>query len=317
MTRKFVLLGLAVIVFAGCSAAPSAVTPAGFSTPVPNRMEVHQEDDGHSHVDSSQATVDMQVVLVSSELVLGPNRFGVGLIEPSGRLIHDAEVHFRYYDVTNPKSPVLESEADAVRLQTPDKSTTIFAHEREFKRAGEWGAEVQARFPDGTAALKRISFVVLAKSAALNIGDKAPAVDTPTAASVGDDLRRLTSSTQPNPAFYRLGLAQAIASGKPTVLLFSTPAFCQTRLCGPAYDIVSALQKRYGDAINFIHVEVYTGLPDPRVNNWRVAPAMIAFGLNSEPWVYLIDGKGVITYRVEGVFTEAEIERHLEALSGS
>ena len=317
--NKAIIVLLFASILISCESTLTETT-SGFDTPIPNRVEVHQDgDDGrsHIHVDASQASVEMQVVLVPSELVMGPNRLAVGLFDSARRMIRDAEVHFHYYDLSHPDAPVLESEADAVRLQTPDGLTAIFAQEREFHRAGDWGVEVQARLPDGTSALKRIGFQVLADSASLTVGDQAPAIDTPTVADVKDDLRQLTSAAEPNPAFYRLSLADAIASGKPSVLLFSTPAFCQTRLCGPAYDIVSALQKRYGNAVNFVHVEVYTGLPDPSANNWEVAPAMTALGLRSEPWLFLIDRNGTVAYRVEGLFTESEIESHLKALLDS
>ncbi|MFQ5813960.1 MAG: TlpA family protein disulfide reductase [Anaerolineae bacterium] len=318
MNKKIILLLFISIVLVACAGKPTSETAAGFDTPIPNRVEVHQDADhdghDHVHVDESQATADMQVALVASELVVGPNRFAVGLFDSAGRVVHDAVVHFHYFDLSQPDAPALESEADATRLQTPDGLTTIFAHQREFDRAGAWGVEVQARFADGTAAIKRIGFQVLVDSPTLQPGDKAPAVDTPTAADVNKDLRRLTSASEANPAFYELRLAEAIASGKPTALLFATPAFCQTRFCGPAYEITSALQKRYGDAVNFVHVEVFTGLPDPSVNNWEVAPAMTAFGLSTEPWLFLIDRDGTIVYRVAGVFTAAEVERQIQAL---
>jgi hypothetical protein len=44
---------------------------------------------------------------------------------------------------------------------------------------------------------------------------------------------------------------------------------------------------------------------------------MTAFGLTTEPWLYLIDAQGKIVYRVEGVFSTAEVERHLQALPGA
>jgi hypothetical protein len=260
----------------------------------------------------------MEVALVASELVVGPNRFAVGLFDGKRGVIHDAVVHFHYYDLSDPATPLLESEADATPLQTPDGLTTIFTHEREFKQAGEWGLEVQASFPDGTAAVRRISFEVLADSPTLKPGQSAPALATRTSAEVNHDLSQLSSAPNPNPAFYELSLAEALASGKPTVLLFATPAFCQTRFCGPAYEQASELQSRYGDSFNFVHVEVYTGLPNPAANNWEVAPAMTAFGLTTEPWLYVIDADGTIVYRVEGVFTTAEVERHLlQILTGA
>ncbi|MDE3088661.1 MAG: thioredoxin family protein [Chloroflexota bacterium] len=256
----------------------------------------------------------LQIVSVASEIVVGPNRFAVGLIDPAKGMIHDASVHFRYFDLSDPSKPALESEADAVRYQTPDGETTYYAQEREFKRAGDWGVEVQARMPDGTVSDKRIGFRVLANSPTLKVGAKPPALKTRTAAEVDNDLHKLSSATTPNPAFYRVNLAQAITSGKPTVLLFATPAFCQTRMCGPAYDVVSAVQQKYGDGVNFIHVEVYTGLPNPAATGFQLDPAMHAFGLTTEPWVFLIDKNGVIAYRVEGPVTEGEIEQHLQPL---
>jgi hypothetical protein len=298
----------------GRKAAPEAV--AAFDTPIPNQVEVHQhtEQEAHEHLDEAQATAEMQVALVASELVVGPNRFAVGLIDAQGGMVHDAEVHFDYYDLSDPAAPVLESHGEATRLQSPDGLTTIFAQEREFKKAGEWGVEVQARFGDGTAAIKRISFTVLADSPTVKPGAEAPSVDTPTAADVNGDLSLVTSAQAPNPAFYAQSLTEALASGKPTVLLIATPVFCQTRFCGPAYELTSELQQRYGEQANFVHVEVYTGLPNPSVNNWEVAPAMTAFGLSTEPWLYLIDRNGVVAYRVEGMFTTEEVEAPLLAL---
>lgn len=321
MPKNLALVLFIAVMLAACAGQSTANTPTGFDTPIPNQVEIHQETghDGHdhAHVEASQATTSIEVVLVASELVVGPNRFAVGLFDAEGHVVKDAAVHFHYYSLRNPDSPVLESEADATPRHTPDGLTTIFTHEREFEQAGEWGVEVQARFSNGDTALRRIGFEVLAESPTLKPGQKAPALDTLTAPQVNNDLSQLTSAQSPNAAFYQMSLAQALASGKPTVLLFATPAFCQTRFCGPAYELTDELQKQYGDAFNFVHVEVYTGLPNPAANNWQVAPAMTAFGLATEPWLYLIDAEGTIVYRVEGVFTTAEIESRLQALPGA
>jgi hypothetical protein len=326
MANRITLFLLAVclcIVFAACGedSSPSAISPsteASFGTPISNRIEVHAESDqdghDHSHLEPAQVTAEMGVALVPSELVVGPNRFAVGLFDADGQVVDQAEVHFHYYDLSNPQTPVLESHAEATRLQTPDGLTTIFTHEREFLHAGEWGVEVQARFPNGTAALKRIGFEVIAESMAPIPGEEAPLVETLTSGDVNNDLSLLTSAPVPNPAFYQQSLSEALTSGKPTVLLFATPAFCQTRFCGPAYEQTSALQERYGDQINFVHVEVYSGLPNPSATNWQMAPAMVEFGLNTEPWLYVIDRKGMVVYRVEGMFGTAEIEHYLSTL---
>ncbi len=304
--KKFTLFTFLVLALVACSSQPNQ-SPAGFGQPAPNRVAPAPQKD------ASAGTPVVQVILVPSELILGANRFAVGLIDPQRGMIHDANVHFRYFDLHDPAKPDVESEADAASLQTPDKESTIYAQEREFTRAGPWGVEVQARLPDGSSIVKRIAFQVVAHSATLKPGDRVPALETRTYKDVNGDLHQLASAPKPNPEFYRMSLAQALTNGKPTMLLFSTPAFCQTRLCGPAYDIATRLEQRFHDQVNFVHIEVYRGLPNPAETNWELDPAMTAFGLQTEPWLYLID-KGVVAYRVEGLFTEAEVEQHLKPL---
>ncbi|MFQ5399512.1 MAG: TlpA family protein disulfide reductase [Anaerolineae bacterium] len=313
--KKTAVLLLWISILTACGGKSAAGAGGEFVTPSSNQTELHQ-DDGHEHVhiEPSEATGQMEVVVVPSELVVGPNRFAVGLFAPSGEMIHDAQVHFHYYDLSNVENPVLESEADAAPLQTPDGRTTIFTQEREFNREGTWGVEVQAIFPDGTAALQRIAVDVTADSISITPGEKAPAITTPTAADVDGDLSLLTSALEPNPAFYEMSLTEALANARPTVFLLATPAFCQTRFCGPAYEMTGELETKYGDEFNFVHVEVFTGLPNPAENEWEQAPVMAAFGLNTEPWIYLIDRDGTVVYRAEGMFTTAEVERHLQTL---
>ena len=171
ISRAMLSLLWASVILAACGNASAPATAAALATPLPP-------------LEPSQPASALQVVIVPSELIIGPNRFAVGLFDPSGHMLLDAETHFRYFDLSNPNSPVVESEADAERLATPDNSTAIFAHERDFDRAGDWGMEVEARFPDGATAIKRVAFQVLADSATLIPGEKVPDLQTPTAADV-------------------------------------------------------------------------------------------------------------------------------------
>jgi hypothetical protein len=256
----------------------------------------------------------LTVTLVNSELVVGPNRFAVGLLGADGVHVQHARVHLHYYDLRDPGAPVLESEADAIALSTPDGFTTIFAHERAFPWPGAWGVEVQALLPDDRLATSRIAFQVAAEGRALATGERVPAMATPTVESVGGDLTRISSALEPKPELYLTSLAEAASNGRPTVLLFATPGYCRTRFCGPSYAVVSSLQERYAQEADFIHVEVFSGMPNPAANDWQLAPAVVAFGLRTEPWLYLIDPGGTVAHRVEGMFTEAEVERHLRTL---
>ncbi len=325
MKVKVTLFMLLMVVAAGCTAAGNSESSAGeFSEPLSNQVEVHDHDTAaeanghhhggdhqHEHLDEATSTAEVQVVLVPSELAVGENRMAVGLLDGDKQMIHDAQVHFHYFDLADPAAPQLEQEVDAQRLQAPDGYTTIYAHSRTFDRAGEWGLEVQVHLADGQTAVERIGFHVASESVAIRPGDIAPSLKTPTLTTVDGEFERITSAWEPNPAFYQLSLDEALSSGKPTVLLLATPAFCQTRFCGPAYEILSDLQARSGETANFVHVEVYSGLPDPTVNDWALSPAMDAFGLSTEPWVYVMGSDGRVLYRAEGVFTPDEIEAFL------
>lgn len=322
ITKRFLLklhLILLTLIFllAGCSTAGDPTPNTAFNDPLSNKVEeVHEQGEVHRHISPEEATAQIQVVLVPSELTQGPNRFAIGIFDVGGDMVHEGDVHLHYYDLNDPANPFFEMEADATALHTPDGLVTVFTHERSFN-AGEYGVEVELTQPDGSQAINGIRFNVLEESLSIEVGEKAPLFETPTLASRDYDLSLLTSAQEPNPAFYEQTLAEAIQSGRPTMLLFATPSFCQTRFCGPTYEIFNEIYDQYWDRLNFIHVEVFSGLPNPEENNWEPAPAIQAFGLESEPWIYLIGADGTVLYRVEGMVTQEEIERHLQTHLGS
>lgn len=321
-SRKFsplLLLLVAALFLGACSHIAAEAPRTEFEDPLSNQTgEIHREDEAHSedavhrHLDPEDVDMAIQVVLVPSELTAGPNRFAIGIFDQGGDMVHEGSVHLHYYDLNDPANPFFEMEADAGISQTPDKLVTVFTHERNFE-SGEYGVEVELTMPDGSTGLSGIRFDVLPESLSIEVGEQVPDIGSPTLRTNYQDLSTLTSAEEPNPAFYELSLDEALKNGKPTLLLFATPAFCQTRFCGPSYEIFDALHQKYASDLNFIHIEVFTGLPDPEANGWEPAAPLIAFGLESEPWVYLISEDGTVLYRVEGVITMEEIERNLLA----
>ena len=69
------------------------------------------------------------------------------------------------------------------------------------------------------------------------------------------------------------------------MLLFATPQFCQSRVCGPVVDVAEQVKQLYGDKAAFIHMEIYND-NDPSKG---VRPQVRAFHLPSEPWLFAID----------------------------
>ena len=318
--RSLLISGFLLFLLTLVTACGSGGEEDAFSTPLANEVEPHQEpmegEGGHTHLDPEELTEKLTVALVPSEMVVGPNRFAVGLFDEQGNLIHDAEVHFHYYDLRDPDKAVYESDADATIVQSPDGETTIYAHERDFDFPGLLGVEVEARLANGRGAKQRLGVEILQDSETLSPGDQTPYMHTKTLSDVGGDAAQLTSAPEPVLALHETSLDAALDNDRPTLLLFATPAFCQTRFCGPAYEMVSGLLPAYKDQLNFVYVEVFDGLPDPGTTGFQPSTSAKAFGIESEPWIYFIDQDGKIVYRLEGLFTSEEIEQQLQKRLG-
>lgn len=143
-------------------------------------------------------------------------------------------------------------------------------------------------------------------------GDKAYASVTPT----------VTNSQGVNPIctrvppcdMHRITLADAITNGKPTAFIIATPAFCQSRNCGPSLDELIAVQASVGDRANFVHAEVYVNAQTVSTPNPVTTPTFDQWGVQSEPWLFLIDRSGIIRSRFEGGFTAGQAQAALQPL---
>ncbi len=87
------------------------------------------------------------------------------------------------------------------------------------------------------------------------------------------------------------------------VLLFATPALCQSRVCGPVVDIEDQVKSELGDRAAFIHMEIYNG--NNVAKGFR--PQVGAYRLPTEPWLFVIDRQGRISTRIEGAFSADEL----------
>ena len=159
--------------------------------------------------------------------------------------------------------------------------------------------------PSGGRAVRALGVVEVKQDAAApRPGDTAVDVDTPTLTSTGGDLSALTTARVPDAALYRTSVAQALAAEEPFVLVFATPQFCQTRVCGPVVDVVSAARRRLAASdVRFIHVEIYEdNLPGNGVNRW-----VKAWRLPTEPYTFVVDRSGTVRATFEGAFSVEEL----------
>ena len=151
--------------------------------------------------------------------------------------------------------------------------------------------------------------LVIADVAVVEVGEPALRSATPTYPAF--PLEAISTDPAPDASFYSLSIADALVSGRPTVIVFATPAFCSSAVCGPTLDMVKAAAPSHPGA-NFIHVEVFENLESPEA--LTIAPSVVDWGLPTEPWVFVADSAGVVTARFEGALGLAELERALADL---
>jgi hypothetical protein len=125
-----------------------------------------------------------------------------------------------------------------------------------------------------------------------NIGQRPPAIATDTSGPISLLTTRLPPESMHSASF------KQVLGKQPVALLFSTPQLCTSRVCGPVTDVLVSLQHEFAGKVAFIHQEVYVD-NDPKKG---LRPQLKAFGLRTEPWLFVINRKGVITDRLEGAF---------------
>jgi hypothetical protein len=178
----------------------------------------------------------------------------------------------------------------------------------QLPHAGYWGLHTQITLADGSQSDGQFAIQVVDKTASPNLGETPPASHNRTLQSE-PDLAKISSDADPDPDLYRMTVAEALESGRPTVVTFATPAFCTSRLCAPVLEAVKSVAQQEQGAANFIHIEVYKNF-----NPLEYADEMGSWHLQSEPWTFVIDSSGVVVDRFGGPLSPGELTRALKAL---
>lgn len=244
-------------------------------------------------------------VLANSEVVVGRNRFALGLIGESNRPITDAQVRFGFFQIAGQQA-TKRGDAVAIFRRLDIEERGMYTAQTAFDEPGLWGVEVKAARPGQEERVGRLSFEVVANGAALMIGDHAPRTKTATVRELS--AGELCTSAPPCD-LHGVSLDEALGRGRPAVIYFASPGFCMTGTCAPTLGVVREAVAVHGESATFVHVEAYK---DPR--NQVLADAVHEWGLPSEPWIFLIDRHGVVAERFEGIVTRIELSEAVLAL---
>ena len=271
---------------------------------------------------SPPPTATLQPVVTTSELVVGGNRFAFVLLK-DGSVLSARRAAVGLYDISGDDAQLLSVtpalyhplevieggrhvhvHPDGTR-HLHDSATDvrgIYVAHVTLPRAGPWGVEISVEHAPGVVETTRLSVDALPQSRAPLPGTAAPRSRNLVASDVSD-LRVIDSSEPPDPRLHQTRIADAIRQGRPQLIVFATPKYCTSRVCGPVLDVVRALIPAYRDRVAFVHEEIWQA-----GGMQRVSPTVEEWNLRSEPWIFIVDGDGVIRARFEGVTTRRELE---------
>jgi hypothetical protein len=266
---------------------------------------------------ASNPTDDLVVSPAGAVFNQGRNRLGFGVFTVAdNEQITDADVAI--YGAHGPDGEVqgpfpariesLETET-AFTAQTtaddPDAAKVVYVTDVTFDAPGEWRLIALVR-QDGEVQATRIPSIVVGRNDAVPApGEPAPRVHTPTTDDVAD-VAEIDTRVPPS-TLHEEDLADVLGE-EPVVLLFATPALCQSRVCGPVVDVTEQVKNEHRDDAAFIQMEIYED-NDP---NKGLRPQVRAYNLQTEPWLFVIDEKGRVSSRIEGAFSVAELEQAVD-----
>jgi hypothetical protein len=314
------ILGLALLALAlaasgcGSSGEPERSAPPAAEFPSAQGKTINQV------LENSGAKATKLVIAPAAQAFeVGPNRYPFGVFTVANEQVSDADAALYFArDENGPVQGPLPARVSSLETKPayraqgtegPGEAKTVYVVPKvNFDKPGPWLAIAILKRPGGLEASRVPSPVVLRRSSVPGVGDRPPVIHTPTAASVGGDLSKIDTRVPPD-QMHEVDFAAALGK-KPIVLVFATPALCQSRVCGPVVDVAQQVADEFKDQADFIHMEVYNE------NNAAkgIRPQLRAFNLQTEPWTFLIDRDGVIRDRIEGAYGVFELEQAMKSI---
>jgi len=261
----------------------------------------------------------------------GPQRFLLGLTTPDQGLVVGGSVDLRFQhlgDGSNDDAPVSEPVAarfislgdgpapasDEPHAAGVGETNGVYeAQGVTFAEPGVWEVTTTVRLGEDEATATG-AFNVVPTHEVPAAGEAAPRSANPVADAVGVDPVAIDSRANdgviPDPLLHSVSIADAIATGRPSVVVISTPVYCVSRFCGPITDVVDRLAQAYAQRASFVHLEVWQDFEANQLNP-AAAEWVVTSDGGAEPWVFLIDGTGTIVRRWDNVTNGADLEAAL------
>ncbi len=193
-----------------------------------------------------------------------------------------------------------------------DPAVSVYAGLVNFPVGGAWGAKF--RLSNGTENIEPflLTFLVQDESLISSSGSSIPESEQQIVSDLVP-IEKLSSATPPNPGMHNITIADALSGSQPIVISFITPAFCQSKLCGPVLEeAVNPNFLRYGELVTFIHIEPYDIATLESGAGFQLVDIMTDWNLKTEPWVFVIGSGGTVIVGLEGITNEAELAHYID-----
>jgi hypothetical protein len=313
---------LALTLIAGCGDSDNGTGSRARPAPAASEFPSAKGKTLRELVTSSGATEGPVASPAAANFDLGTNRFPFGVFTPGHDPITDAQVAVyaapgrsvngqaigpfpaRIEDLTTKPAFRAKTTAD-----DPSAAQVAYIADIPLDKPGPWA--FAALIKDGASF--QYSLMPTPKPVGdfpmPQVGQPVPQVRTQTAGEVSD-ISQIDTRVPPDD-MHSDDFANVVGK-KPVVLLFATPALCQSRVCGPVTDIAEQVKQEFGDRVAFIHQEIYN---NNNINDGP-RPQMRAFHLDTEPWAYVIDKSGKVSTILQGPFSVQELESAVQKVAG-
>lgn len=259
----------------------------------------------------------LELIQVGTELLSGTaERVAFGLLDPRTQQLIDGTGRLWAAPDTGREAKVIGPFDIVHRGDGLPVNRGFFEALATFPSDGNWQLIVEAR-PGGAGEAKIAGPAIVKVGPSTEMpktGDAAIAVATPTTSN-GRGVDPICTR-RPACGLHDISLDAALASGKPVVVIFGTPAFCTSQLCGPEVDLLQDVADNYAGKAHFIHVEMYRDDDEATVRAAIRAPGPLAWKIVEEPVTYFIGADKIVQNRLLGPADRANFRDATAALLG-
>jgi protein SCO1/2 len=299
--------------------AASTPVPAGTATPAPSEAAPTPMP-SPTPIPAATATAGglWPQVISTSIWAGGHSPVILALNGESGRL-NDTSIQATV-QLWDPGRGPVGGAVPAIAVQPPLVDRVSFVATLDIPTPGPWQLNVTAVTSRGTIQ-GSAAITALDPGATAALGDAAPTVHTPTVADVGGDARAITTDPAPDLRLSTTSTTDALAAHRPFVLVVDSVRFRVSPACGRALVMARYLQDRWSN-VTFIHLEPFryaliseTPVLDGDIAAPPIGTAAAAWGVGgspwgplSMPWIFVVDGNGIIRAKEQGLVGSDDID---------